>query len=385
MEFLLSYRRLLKGHIARTTLIRSRFSLREPDRRDPRKRDWETIRYDYEPVRIMGTAYKIYERIGQELVMDWSRGRPKYYSMLLYGPPGTGKTTVAENIADALNFRMITITVSDFLAGGGAVLEANAKAIFDVLISQADSVILFDEIDSFLLDRDLPRHSQQETIFQFMTPGMLTKLNDLRRAKRVIFIIATNYESRIDPAIKRTGRIDRTYLVLPPDSAARSRIIARLIEEKWRVRVSGSEPDLPMREELAEVVEREIGEADWQELLKQSLFLGYKDIEGSIKEAEEKNIADLTTRLRERARTTRLGPYLYRFTEKLERAKPLNEFLGLVRLALEVGQDEELVDEKGRPSELAKAAAEAMNGSTRERNAFEKVKAAALALGNGDE
>jgi len=50
---------------------------------------------------------------------------------------------------------------------------------------------------------------------------MLTKLNELRRSKGILFIIATNYENRIDPAIKRSGRIDRKYLILPPDMEGR--------------------------------------------------------------------------------------------------------------------------------------------------------------------
>jgi SpoVK/Ycf46/Vps4 family AAA+-type ATPase len=65
----------------------------------------------------------------------------------------------------------------------------------------------------------------QDTAFQFLTPGMLTKIHDLRDAARSIFIIATNYESRIDPAIKRSGRIDRKYLLLPPDAARRIEMV----------------------------------------------------------------------------------------------------------------------------------------------------------------
>ena len=65
-----------------------------------------------------------------------------------------------------------------------------------------------------------------------MTPGMLTKLNDLRRKKRLIFIIATNYENRIDAAIKRTGRIDKRYLVLPQDAKARRRMIERFLRKE---------------------------------------------------------------------------------------------------------------------------------------------------------
>jgi hypothetical protein len=58
-----------------------------------------------------------------------------------------------------------------------------------------------------------------------MTPGMLVKLRDLRKAKRAIFVICTNYEDRIDKAAKRQGRIDESLLVLPPDWSNRIRIL----------------------------------------------------------------------------------------------------------------------------------------------------------------
>jgi len=58
---------------------------------------------------------------------------------------------------------------------------------------------------------------------------MLTKLNELRRSKGILFIIATNYENRIDPAIKRSGRIDRKYLILPPDMEGRKEGRKRII------------------------------------------------------------------------------------------------------------------------------------------------------------
>jgi SpoVK/Ycf46/Vps4 family AAA+-type ATPase len=67
-----------------------------------------------------------------------------------------------------------------------------------------------------------------------MTPGMLTKLNNLRNKQRVIFILATNYAYRIDPAIRRTGRIDEKYLLLPPDERAREQMLRKFLKEKFK-------------------------------------------------------------------------------------------------------------------------------------------------------
>jgi adenylate kinase family enzyme len=159
---------------------------------------------------------------------DFARGgKPR--SLLLYGPPGTGKTTVAEQMAFTLQRPLLVITVSDFLASGAAEVEARAKAVFQVLEEQEGIVILFDEIDQFLLDRNSKRYDEQEGIFQFLTPGMLTKFQNLRDAKRSIFIVATNYGERIDSAIKRQGRIDDRLLLSLPDRHRRRAFIWQFI------------------------------------------------------------------------------------------------------------------------------------------------------------
>jgi hypothetical protein len=59
---------------------------------------------------------------------------------------------------------------------------------------------------------------------------MLTKLHDLRDIGKIIFIVATNYAERIDPAIKREGRLDRTLLLLPPDRDGRKKIIRDILK-----------------------------------------------------------------------------------------------------------------------------------------------------------
>ena len=195
---------------------------------------WSKKVADYEPVTSLGPWNACYKMVGEELVADRiaeGRGQSKHsWSALLFGPPGTGKTTVAENVAETLRLPLITVTVSDFLADGAQV-EARAKAIFEVLNRQTGAVVLFDEIDQLLLDRESELYREQESSFQFLTPGMLTKINDLRKIEKVIFFLATNYIDHIDPAIKRRGRIDRQIIVLPPDRDGREKIVSKIFSD----------------------------------------------------------------------------------------------------------------------------------------------------------
>jgi SpoVK/Ycf46/Vps4 family AAA+-type ATPase len=269
-------------------------------------------------------------------VRPWRDSGPsKNYSMLLYGPPGTGKTTIASSIADALGYRLLTVTVSDFLGAGGALVEARAKAIFQMLGAQSDCVILFDEIDAFLLDRDSEHYRRQDTLFQFLTPGMLTKINDLRKTARCIFIIATNYENRIDSAIKRPGRIDRRYLVLPPDLRKRKSIIKNALPNRMKATPQ-----------------------EMRELARASLYLGYteivREIDKIVQETGGNSIAikSIIGALEKTARSSSYKHYLNRLRQ--ETTFPNDEFIAMVRLASqadkigEVNTDIEALSGKAR-------------------------------------
>jgi len=331
IEFLVSFRRLLKWQMANDLLVHSRFQVTpfKGANKEEARLLWDKTQKKFEPVTSMGEAAATYLQIGKSYIPEGGK-HPHNYSFLLYGPPGTGKTTVAENLAAALGYQMITITVSDFLAGGAAQLEARAKTIFDVLKSQPGCVVLFDEIDHFLLDRDSGLYESQDSQFQFMTPGMLTKLNELRREGRIIFIIATNYEERIDAAIKRVGRIDNKYLLLPPDAKQRMSIMRKFFEDK-------------------KLSFESLSGTNQKKLEKASLFLGFNDLDATfrkLKDADPNSMAEKYEELlRSRARTISLEAYTSRFSKE-SGSYPFEEFFALLWLSIEVGDADEAPTKK---------------------------------------
>lgn len=304
-EFMYSYREMLGRHMAEKSLHLAGLIVDRPSKKTV---GWEKICTDFEPLLddTNERHQKVYKEATSDFVEGWQKGKPENFSILLYGPPGTGKSTFAENMATALGFPFITVTVSDFLGSGGANVEARAKAVFKALEMQKNCVILFDEIDSFLLDRNSKRYSEQDSLFQFLTPGMLTKINDLRKLKRSIFIIATNYEKRIDAAIKRTGRIDKKYLLGLPNAARRAKML-------------GLEGDLQPN------------------LQKASVLFGFSDLVGARREAEKDHVKEdgelqdgIVDKLEERKPATSVKAYLD-LSSKHDNF-PDEELLGLLSL-----------------------------------------------------
>jgi len=99
MGFLLSFRNELHKHIARTTLVRSRFTQKPAE-----KTSWDNVLTSHEPVNPeTGIGQKqrlsVYHSIRNDFIEPHSNQKSDPdFSMLLYGPPGTGKTTIANGL-----------------------------------------------------------------------------------------------------------------------------------------------------------------------------------------------------------------------------------------------------------------------------------------------
>ncbi|MBY5890692.1 AAA family ATPase [Rhizobium leguminosarum] len=310
VEFMINYHELLDREIQNTTLILSGLQWKYmPSLAGAKKySNWSEVIEEMDPSIGGEQKSQVYRRIGEDFVQGWADEKPNNFSMMLYGPPGTGKTSVADKLCEYLGMRQITVTVSDFLGDGGANVESRAKAIFQTLTHQRRAVILFDEIDSFLLDRDSEFYKKQDSLFQFLTPGMLPKFNNLRAAERCIFIVATNYDNRIDPAIKRTGRIDKRYLLPLPDSKRRELTLGKF--------------------GLAQG-------AFSTELKKASVLFGFGDLKNAAR-SEKGDPSQIIESLKDAAKATSFKSYLRRL--KNDAADfPVEEFADLLRLAEDAG------------------------------------------------
>ncbi len=139
--------------------------------------------------------------------------------MLLYGPPGCGKTFFAEKFAEecGYNFMMTRMSnVGSTLVHG---TEENIAKLFEEAEDKAPTVLCFDEFDAFVPARtSYEGRNQAGEVNEF-----LTHLNNC--GERGVFIIATsNRPDMIDPAVLRTGRIDRQIYVPLPDTEAREEL-----------------------------------------------------------------------------------------------------------------------------------------------------------------
>lgn len=152
-------------------------------------------------------------------------------SVLLFGPPGAAKSTTVVSLAQKLGWHYLEMSPSNFIIDGLEAIEQKAKEIFEELGTLRETVILFDELDSLFVDRELLK---PDSIINFLVPAMLPKMQRLsKRAKnqRLLIVIATNFYDRLDPAMVRRGRIDKHLLVLPYNVKSRLRTLEIILSK----------------------------------------------------------------------------------------------------------------------------------------------------------
>lgn len=137
--------------------------------------------------------------------------------MLLYGPPGCGKTFFAEKMAEEIGFNFYQIKPSDIQSKFVNASQENIKNLFDEARQNAPSIIFIDELDALVPSRNTSNISHMNTS---AVNEFLAQMNNC--GEDGIFIVgATNRPNAIDPAILRSGRLDKHIYLPPPDFEAR--------------------------------------------------------------------------------------------------------------------------------------------------------------------
>jgi hypothetical protein len=150
-------------------------------------------------------------------------------SAILFGPPGTSKTTLIRSVADVIGWKYVELHASHFVAEGLALVQKTADKIFKQLSELDHAVVLFDEIDELVRERDI----EKDAFGRFLTTSMLPKLAELWDARKILYFVATNHINYFDSAIIRSHRFDALILVSPPSFSTKIDELERLLSKKY--------------------------------------------------------------------------------------------------------------------------------------------------------
>ncbi|KAJ3215724.1 26S proteasome regulatory subunit 6A [Clydaea vesicula] len=143
---------------------------------------------------------------------------------LMYGPPGTGKTLLARACAAQTNSTFLKLAgpqLVQMFIGDGAKLVRDA---FELAKEKAPAIIFIDELDAVGTKRFDSEKSGDREVQRTMLE-LLNQLDGFSSDDRIKVIAATNRIDILDPALLRSGRLDRKVEFPLPNEEGRARIM----------------------------------------------------------------------------------------------------------------------------------------------------------------
>ncbi|CAD5180985.1 unnamed protein product [Musa acuminata subsp. malaccensis] len=144
--------------------------------------------------------------------------------VLLYGPPGTGKTLMARACAAQTKATFLKLAGPQLVQkyiGEGAKL---VRAAFQLAKDKSPCIIFIDEIDAIGTKRFDSEVSGDREVQRTMLE-LVNQLDGFSSDECIKVIAATNRADILDPALMRSGRLDRKIEFTHPTEDARARIL----------------------------------------------------------------------------------------------------------------------------------------------------------------
>lgn len=170
------------------------------------------------------------ERFLQEHIIDLVENPARYQALgiafpsatILHGPPGCGKTYAVERLVDCLGWPSFEISASSVASPYIHETSRKVAEVFEQAVENAPSVLVIDEMEAFLADRELgagSSHHRVEEVAEF-----LRRIPEAGQ-HQVLVMAMTNRIEMIDPAILRRGRFDHVVRV---EMASEAEVLALL-------------------------------------------------------------------------------------------------------------------------------------------------------------
>merc|ERR1719235_1544819 len=145
--------------------------------------------------------------------------------VLMHGPPGTGKTMMARACAAATNATFLKLAgpqLVQMFIGDGAKIVRDA---FQLGKDKQPAIIFIDELDAIGQKRSGGGDQTGVREVQRTMLELLNQLDGFNSQQAVKIIAATNRPDTLDPALLRSGRLDRKIELPHPNEDSRARIM----------------------------------------------------------------------------------------------------------------------------------------------------------------
>lgn len=154
---------------------------------------------------------------------------PAKRGIILHGPPGNGKTVLTRLVAHRALEAGLSVSIIEYRPPTSAFNFG--PTLSDLLLdtrSRSPSLIIFEDIDMHCGSR-----TGTTNALSTREPLPLSQLTDfldgVEPTDGYVLLATTNVLSELDPALRRTGRLDVVYEIGPPNLDTRQRVLEKLL------------------------------------------------------------------------------------------------------------------------------------------------------------
>jgi len=139
---------------------------------------------------------------------------------LFYGVAGTGKSSLSVAMANYMRRNILSINISKDMT--------DATLIKLISTREKGSIILFEDIDCLFdnLERKESTDEEKKNSIKVTLSCLLNILDGSYTPNDVVFILTTNHIEKLDPALRRDGRIDVSLEITKPNIETKGRYVS---------------------------------------------------------------------------------------------------------------------------------------------------------------
>lgn len=185
------------------------------------------------PEEIKQEILPLVEYLSNHALLYTTKEIPIPQRILIEGSPGVGKSALAAGIASQAGVPLFIVSAASLLHPLVGVSEMQLQKLFknarDASHEWGGAVVVLEEIESLASSRStegLPQYKID------MLNNLFTLLDSLKPVDGIIFIGTTNFVEKLDPAFKRSGRINLTIKLKIPSDRERKQIFRLFLEGK---------------------------------------------------------------------------------------------------------------------------------------------------------
>lgn len=156
------------------------------------------------PERISSRCIEAIDKFKANEKMLGRLGIPHRMGVLLRGIPGSGKTSFVRALAEKYGVAVFVLSVGD-RSMNDSILAGLIKGV------QEDSFILIEDLSALRVARAVQSEDYDESEYGVTLSGLLNAIDGINSPEHVVFFFTANDDLKIDPAMRRAGRIDLEF------------------------------------------------------------------------------------------------------------------------------------------------------------------------------